>query len=75
MLDKAYRSSLKAVSWRTTGTMDTIVISSLVTRKMKLAVSIGFIELFTKVCLYYAHERIWNRISLSRVKPEEDYTI
>jgi uncharacterized membrane protein len=74
MADKHYRSLLKAISWRATGTMDTIIISYLVTGKVKLAFSIGFIELFTKVGLYYVHERVWNKIPLGREK-KEDFSI
>lgn len=75
MVEKHYRSLLKAISWRATGTVDTILISFLVTGKIKLAMSIGFVELFTKIGLFYAHERIWNKIPLGRTKPVEDYTI
>ena len=75
MIEKAYRSFVKAVSWRATGTVDTIVVSLIVTGQIKLAVSIGAIELVTKICLYYVHERVWNNISFGRVKPKDDYTI
>jgi uncharacterized membrane protein len=75
MVEKPYRSLVKAVSWRATGTVDTIVISFLVTGQIKLAMSIGFIELFTKICLYYGHERVWNKIPLGRVRSREDYQI
>lgn len=68
MADKHYRSIVKAFSWRATGTVDTILISFLVTGKVKLALSIGFIELFTKVGLYYVHERVWEKLSFGRVK-------
>lgn len=68
MADKHYRSIVKAFSWRATGTVDTILISFLVTGKVKLALSIGFIELFTKIGLYYAHERVWEKLSFGRVK-------
>jgi len=74
-IEKHYRSLIKAVSWRATGTVDTICISFLVTGKIKLAVSIGVIELFTKILLYYAHERFWDRIAVGRVQPKDDYTI
>jgi uncharacterized membrane protein len=74
MAENHYRSLIKAVSWRVTGTLDTILISFLITGKIKLAVSIGFIELFTKICLYYLHERLWNKISFGRMK-EEEYSI
>ena len=75
MAERHYRSIVKAVSWRTLGTLDTILISFLVTGKIKLAVSIGAIELFTKIALYYLHERAWNRIPLGRYAPPKDYEI
>ena len=71
MREKHYRSLTKAISWRVTGTLDTILISFLITGKIKMAISIGFVELFTKICLYYLHERLWNRIEFGRMKPEE----
>ena len=73
--DKHYRSLVKALSWRVTGTVDTSIISFLMTGQAKWALSIGFIELFTKVFLYYAHERVWNNISFGRDKAPQDYTI
>jgi len=71
MIEKHYRSLAKAFSWRVTGTLDTILISFIITGRIKLAISIGFIELFTKICLYYLHERVWNKIEFGRIKPEE----
>lgn len=56
------RSVVKAFTWRTLGTLDTIVISYVLTGEIKTAVSIGGIEVFTKMFLYFGHERIWNMI-------------
>jgi uncharacterized membrane protein len=53
------KSILKSITWRIIGTIDTILISYFITGKFKLAVSIGAIELITKILLYYLHERIW----------------
>jgi uncharacterized membrane protein len=53
------RSLAKALSWRLTGTIDTFVISAIVTGRLSVAGSIAATELFTKVLLYYFHERIW----------------
>ena len=75
MTEKHSRSVVKALSWRVTGTLDTIVVSYLVTGQVKMALSIGIVELFTKIGLYYAHERAWNRISFGRAKPDRDYQI
>ena len=52
-------SFLKGISWRIIGTLDTILISYLITGKMKLALSIGTIEVFTKIILFYFHDRTW----------------
>ncbi|MDF0708019.1 DUF2061 domain-containing protein [Flagellimonas okinawensis] len=56
------RSIVKSISWRVVGTLDTIIISWLVTGTLSLAFSIGLVELVTKMVLYFFHERIWNSI-------------
>lgn len=56
------RSIAKSISWRIVGTIDTIIISWIVTGTLKLAFSIGMVELVTKMVLYFFHERIWNSI-------------
>lgn len=71
MADKPIRSIMKAVSWRMTGTVDTIIISFFITGKIEFAISIGFIELITKTILYFFHERIWNRIQFGKSKEPE----
>jgi uncharacterized membrane protein len=60
------RSFLKAVSWRITGTIDTFVISFIVTGKLTIAGSIAATELLTKIALYYGHERVWAKIPWGR---------
>ncbi|WP_299523432.1 DUF2061 domain-containing protein [uncultured Lutibacter sp.] len=60
--DKATRSIVKAISWRILGTIDTIVISWFVTGEITVALSIGLIEVITKMILYFFHERIWNLV-------------
>jgi uncharacterized membrane protein len=57
------RSLAKAVSWRLTGTIDTFVISFIITGRVSLAGSIAGTELLTKILLYYLHERVWSQIS------------
>lgn len=69
--EKHYRSALKAISWRITGTLDTIIVSWIITRKFTIALSIGGVEVFTKILLYYFHERAWNRLNFGRKKPPE----
>ncbi|HAH22762.1 MAG TPA: hypothetical protein DCL77_03185 [Prolixibacteraceae bacterium] len=76
MREKSYRSIVKSISWRTIGTIDTMVISYFITGKLALAISIGSIEVFTKMALYFFHERTWNKINFGRVKDTvTDYEI
>ena len=60
--EKPVRSIVKAMSWRIVGTLDTIIISWIITGKVAMALTIGSIELITKMVLYFFHERIWNII-------------
>lgn len=60
--EKPIRSIVKAISWRIVGTVDTIVISWFITGALTTALSIGSIEVLTKMVLYYGHERVWNLI-------------
>lgn len=53
------RSLAKAISWRITGSIDTFVISFILTGHAVLAGSIAGTELLTKIVLYYLHERVW----------------
>ncbi|WP_027419392.1 DUF2061 domain-containing protein [Crocinitomix catalasitica] len=59
--DSNAKSILKSVSWRIVGTCDTILIAYILTGNVKMAASIGGIEVFTKMFLYYLHERFWNK--------------
>jgi uncharacterized membrane protein len=68
MADKHYRSLIKAVSWRMTGSVDTAIITWLITSKWKFALMVSGVELFTKIGLYYLHERIWDNLKFGRVK-------
>jgi len=61
--EKPIRSIAKAVSWRIIGTLDTLLISYLLTGKVAIAASIASIDFITKMFLYFFHERLWNKIS------------
>jgi adenylylsulfate kinase len=56
------RSLLKAISWRALGTIDTFVLSWIITGSVNLAAAIGGVEIITKTALFYGHERLWNKI-------------
>ena len=59
--DSALKSLLKAISWRIVGTVDTMMIAYVLIGDTKVAFSIGSVEVFTKMLLYYLHERAWNK--------------
>ena len=69
--DSPVRSLAKAISWRVTGSIDTLVLSWLYTGDLTIAAAIGLTEVATKMALYYLHERVWNRINLGRVDPAQ----
>lgn len=60
--EKPVRSIVKAISWRIIGTLDTMLIAWIITGQLTMAISIGSIEVVTKMVLYYGHERLWNAI-------------
>lgn len=65
-MDTHSRSFAKALSWGVTGTIDTMIISLVVTGSIKLAAAIGLTEVVTKSLLYYLHERAWLKIPYGR---------
>jgi uncharacterized membrane protein len=69
MADSHTRSVAKAVSWRVTGTVDTFLISWLITGHVATAGGIAATEVLTKVVLFYFHERSWNVIRWGRPTP------
>jgi uncharacterized membrane protein len=61
------RHILKTITWRMVGTIDTIVLSWIITGDFKLGLKIGGVEVITKMVLYYLHERVWYKyIKLGR---------
>lgn len=61
--EKPVRSIVKAISWRVIGTLDTLVISYLLTGEVAIAASIASVDFITKMFLYFFHERLWNKIN------------
>ena len=57
------KSLIKGISWRIIGTIDTLFVAFIITGDTVKSLSIGGIEVFTKIFLYYLHERLWSRIS------------
>ena len=60
------RHIAKTFTWRMVGTLDTILLSWIITGNPLTGAKIGLSELLTKMVLYYLHERVWFRINLSK---------
>ena len=60
------RHIAKTISWRVIGTIDTMILSALITGSWEIGLTIGGVEVFTKMFLYYYHERLWLRVKFWR---------
>ena len=58
------RHILKTITWRIVGTIDTILIGWVVSGDPMVGLTIGSFEIFTKMILYFIHERVWYKVNL-----------
>lgn len=65
------RHIMKTITWRFIGTIDTILIGWLVSGDPLIGLSIGSIEVITKMILYFTHERIWYKINFGVRKKDK----
>jgi uncharacterized membrane protein len=63
------RSLIKTITWRLFATADTFIISLLITGSFAWAGSIVSFEVFTKMALYFVHERAWSCTRWGVVQP------
>ncbi|MEM9331697.1 MAG: DUF2061 domain-containing protein [Pseudomonadota bacterium] len=56
------RSVLKMSTWRVLASLDTMLLALIFTGNLGTAISIGGLEVITKLILYYFHERLWLQI-------------
>jgi uncharacterized membrane protein len=66
---------MKAVSWRTLGSIDTFLLGLLFTSDVKTAGSIAGTEVVTKIALYYFHERLWAIVPWGHAKQPDALTL
>lgn len=62
------RSVLKAITYRITGTLATASMTFAITGDMRTALAIGGIEPIVKIGIYYAHERLWQRVPIGTIR-------
>jgi len=61
-MESKKRHLLKTISYRIFGTLDTMALAWIISGNPLHGVKIGFMEVTTKMILYYLHERVWYRI-------------
>ena len=62
------RHILKTITWRFVGTIDTMLLGWIISGNAEVGLSLGLLELITKMTLYYAHERVWYRSNFGLIK-------
>lgn len=66
-----WRSTCKTATWRIIASLDTTFLAWFCTGNLAIAVSIGGLEVISKLILYFFHERVWSRIQYGIVKESE----
>lgn len=62
MKETQKRSITKALTYRVWQSLNTFLISLVVTGKLDMAAAIVSIEVVVKIVIYFFHERIWSKI-------------
>jgi len=74
MIESHKHSILKAISYRVFATIATGLLVLAVTGSAAMSAGIGISDMFLKLALYYAHERVWQKAKsgvngrISRIK-------
>jgi uncharacterized membrane protein len=70
-----WRSLVKSISYRFWGSLDTTILSYLVTGNIMFSFFLSGAEIFTKIALYYLHERVWSKVKWGRVFDEKKVVV
>lgn len=74
MKDNSHKRHLtKAVTWRLVGSLDTMILSWVITGNPIFGLKIGAIETLTKIVFYYFHERFWYNSSVNNANKRHFY--
>ena len=60
------RSIAKAISWRVLGSVATMLLVLIFTKRLALSLAVGGIEFVSKIGLFWFHERIWDRLRFGK---------
>jgi uncharacterized membrane protein len=62
------RSFIKALSWRFSGSLITMIAVYCITKQVNFALYVGFLEFICKILFFYLHERLWGLIPFGIAK-------
>ncbi|MDP8229724.1 MAG: DUF2061 domain-containing protein [Candidatus Gorgyraea atricola] len=65
------RSIAKAITWRVIAFLVTVIAIYIYSKDIKESLVVGISANLIKIFLYYAHERIWNRVKFGRLESPE----
>jgi adenylylsulfate kinase len=60
------RSIVKTISWRVLATITTITLVYIFIGDTTIAFTVGGIEVFLKMLVYFIHERVWDKLKFGR---------
>ncbi len=66
-----WRSLVKSISYRFFGSLDTTILSYLITGNISYSFILSGTEIITKIGFYYLHERVWSHIKWGRIYEED----
>ena len=66
------RTTTKTATWRTIASLDTMFLAWFFTGNVATAISIGGLEVFSKLVLYFFHERAWAKLPFGIVHETEN---
>ncbi|MCH7556704.1 MAG: DUF2061 domain-containing protein [Planctomycetes bacterium] len=70
-MESHFRSIMKAITWRTGGTVVTFAVAWILTQEFKLAAQIGALDTVIKIGAFYFHERLWIRVKFGKLRKPE----
>jgi CBS domain-containing protein len=66
MYEEQKRSIIKSISFRILATSTGMVTILIMTGEATIAASFAFLDVVTKLAIYYVHERLWNKIKFGK---------
>lgn len=67
------RHLMKSMSWRFVGTLDTLLLSWLISGSFSFGLQISAIDFIVKIILYYYHEVFWSKFTLIKIELKHLY--